>query len=240
MLVRQRIHTHSTELNSMTKLVEAVLNKNFDLANVMLEEKFASIMVKLIHEKKKMVAANICEDDIEESIDPKEISNGPAPAGQRVNRDDKGDKQPPNTTVVPKNNLKEEDLNEKRGLWDNIHAKRRRIKAGSGERMRKPGSECAPSEQDLKNSQMEESELYEARIKVIKARVRGGKVQRRVKKSNVAGMTLRGGKLTRMSPAERRRRKMGARKAKLKRKSQMGRILMKRKRSMNRRKAMGI
>jgi hypothetical protein len=106
--------------------------------------------------------------------------------------------------------------------------------------MRKPGSEGAPSEQDLKNSQMEESELYEARIKVIKARVRGGKVQRRVKKSNVAGMTLRGGKLTRMSPAERRRRKMGARKAKLKRKSQMGRILMKRKRSMNRRKAMGI
>jgi hypothetical protein len=224
----------------MTKLVEAVLNKNFDLANVMLEEKFASIMVKLIHEKKKMVAANICEDDIEESIDPKEISNGPAPKGQRVNSADKGDKQPPNTTVVPKNNLKEEDLNEKRGLWDNIHAKRRRIKRGSGERMRKPGSEGAPSEQDLKNSQMEESELYEARIKVIKARVRGGKVQRRVKKSNVAGMTLRGGKLTRMSPAERRRRKMGARKAKLKRKSQMGRILMKRKRSMNRRKAMGI
>ena len=32
----------------------------------------------------------------------------------------------------------------KRGLWDNIHAKRKRIKAGSGERMRKPGSKGAP------------------------------------------------------------------------------------------------
>ena len=44
-------------------------------------------------------------------------------------------------------------LEEKRGLWDNIHAKRKRIKAGSGERMRKPGSDGAPSAKDLKDSQ---------------------------------------------------------------------------------------
>ena len=44
-------------------------------------------------------------------------------------------------------------LKGKRGLWDNIHAKRKRIKAGSGETMRKPGSKGAPSEQDLKDSQ---------------------------------------------------------------------------------------
>ena len=41
----------------------------------------------------------------------------------------------------------------KRGLWDNIHAKRKRIKAGSGEKMRKPGSKGAPSAKDLKDSQ---------------------------------------------------------------------------------------
>ena len=41
----------------------------------------------------------------------------------------------------------------KRGLWDNIHAKRKRIKAGSGETMRKPGSKGAPSAQDFKDSQ---------------------------------------------------------------------------------------
>jgi len=40
----------------------------------------------------------------------------------------------------------------KRGLWDNIHAKRKRIKAGSGEKMRKPGSKGAPSDADLKAS----------------------------------------------------------------------------------------
>lgn len=38
----------------------------------------------------------------------------------------------------------------KRGLWDNIHAKRERIKNGSGERMRKPGSKGAPTDADFK------------------------------------------------------------------------------------------
>jgi len=33
----------------------------------------------------------------------------------------------------------------KKGLYANIHAKRKRIKAGSGERMRKPGSAGAPT-----------------------------------------------------------------------------------------------
>ena len=41
----------------------------------------------------------------------------------------------------------------KKGLWDNIHAKRKRIKDGSGETMRKPGSKGAPSKQDLLDSQ---------------------------------------------------------------------------------------
>lgn len=44
----------------------------------------------------------------------------------------------------------------KRGLWDNIHAKRERIKRGSGERMRKPGEKGAPTAAALKASQTEE------------------------------------------------------------------------------------
>ena len=43
-----------------------------------------------------------------------------------------------------------EKYGEKKGLWANIHAKRKRIKAGSGERMRKPGSKGAPDASDLK------------------------------------------------------------------------------------------
>ena len=39
------------------------------------------------------------------------------------------------------------------GLWANIHAKRKRIKAGSGEKMRKPGSKGAPTAKALRDSQ---------------------------------------------------------------------------------------
>lgn len=39
-----------------------------------------------------------------------------------------------------------------RGLWDNINAKRKRIDAGSGEKMRKPGTKGAPTAKALKRS----------------------------------------------------------------------------------------
>ncbi len=45
-----------------------------------------------------------------------------------------------------------EKYGEKKGLWYNIHQKRKRIKAGSGERMRKPGSKGAPSAADIKEA----------------------------------------------------------------------------------------
>lgn len=38
------------------------------------------------------------------------------------------------------------------GLYANIHAKRKRIKAGSGEKMRKPGSKGAPSAKNFKQA----------------------------------------------------------------------------------------
>lgn len=39
-----------------------------------------------------------------------------------------------------------------KGLYANIHAKRKRIKAGSDEKMRKPGSKGAPSAKAFKQS----------------------------------------------------------------------------------------
>lgn len=85
-----------------------------------------------------------------------------------------------------------------------------------------------------------EEQLDEARVKIIKARIRGGKIQRRKKISNVPGMTLRSGKLKRMTPAERRNRKMGQRRGKIKRRSKMNRAIMKRQRSLRKRKALGL
>ena len=39
-----------------------------------------------------------------------------------------------------------------KGLYANIHAKRKRIAAGSGEKMRKPGSKGAPTAKNFKQS----------------------------------------------------------------------------------------
>ena len=43
-------------------------------------------------------------------------------------------------------------LMSKAGLYANINAKRERIKAGSGEKMRKPGTEGAPTAKAFKQS----------------------------------------------------------------------------------------
>jgi hypothetical protein len=94
---------------------------------------------------------------------------------------------------------------------------------------------------DYMEDEKEETEqLDEApRVGVVKLRVRGGKVERRKKVSNVPGMTLRGGKLTRMSPAERRRRKLGAIKAARKTKTKKSQIMRKRKISLMKRARLG-
>ena len=41
---------------------------------------------------------------------------------------------------------------DKKGLYDNINAKRMRIKQGSGEKMRKPGSKGAPTAANFKRA----------------------------------------------------------------------------------------
>jgi hypothetical protein len=78
------------------------------------------------------------------------------------------------------------------------------------------------------------------RTKLVRIRIRAGKVQRRKKFSSVPGYTIRGGKLVRMSSQERRHRKMGARRAKIKLRSKKNQILRKRKISLRKRKAMGV
>jgi hypothetical protein len=50
--------------------------------------------------------------------------------------------------VLPEQGVAEES----KGLWANIHAKRERIKHGSGEHMRKPGSKGAPTADALRKS----------------------------------------------------------------------------------------
>lgn len=76
--------------------------------------------------------------------------------------------------------------------------------------------------------------LGEARFSIVN-RVRGGKIQRRRKVSNMPGYRFQDGRLVRMSTRERLHRKMAQRKGAIKRKSKMGIALRRRKISIRRR-----
>jgi hypothetical protein len=92
----------------------------------------------------------------------------------------------------------------------------------------------------LNDDLSEANVLKQGRTKLIRLRIRNGKVQRRVKKSTVKGFVFRGGKLSRMSAMERRHRKMGAKRAKVKRRAKLGQSIRKRFRALQRRKSMGV
>ncbi len=85
-----------------------------------------------------------------------------------------------------------------------------------------------------------EQHTSSSRIRRIRARVRGGSIERNTKKSGVKGYTLRGGRLVRMTAAEKLHRRRGARKAKLKRRSHLARSLMKRRKSLRKRHSLGL
>jgi hypothetical protein len=78
------------------------------------------------------------------------------------------------------------------------------------------------------------------RTKLIRMRIRKGKIQRRIKKSAVKGFTVRHGQLVRMSPLERRHRKMAARRSKFKRRAKIRQTMRKRQMSIRKRKGLGL
>ena len=91
------------------------------------------------------------------------------------------------------------------------------------------------------NSTVQKSNVQKmGRTKIIKFRVRKGKIQRRRKFSTVKGYTVRGGKMTRMMPAERRHRHIASIKSKFKRKAKLVITLRKRRISLRKRKSVGL
>lgn len=86
------------------------------------------------------------------------------------------------------------------------------------------------------NTQLDEG----SNVKIVKARVRGGKIQRRKKVSARPGYTIRGGKLVRMSAAEKRNRKKAAKKGVIKRRAQKAKIRLAQARSRRKRQSLGL
>lgn len=212
----------------MKNLIESIVDKDFDTARELLEESIDIIVDQKLVEMKKMIMAK----------EQRQAWTGMP--GSRQEKLYRG--------IIEEDDLDEMDLSREKPDYDAIDDRRKGQIVQDAGKTSLPGTQNVndAGKSDIKttiiNKSMKEDteELDETRINIVKARVRGGKVQRRKKVSNVSGMTFRGGKLTRMSPAERRRRKLGQRKGKMKRRAKMARALMKRKRSLQRRKSLGL
>ncbi len=93
----------------------------------------------------------------------------------------------------------------------------------------------------------EEAEPIEEgkRFSIVRVRIRKGKVQRRRKVSNIKGYTFRkkgsgAAKLIRMTPMERRKRRLGAKRGKIKRRGKKARIQQKMRIVRRKRAALGL
>jgi hypothetical protein len=82
--------------------------------------------------------------------------------------------------------------------------------------------------------------IRQGRTKLIRRRIRKGKLQRNIRKSAVKGFTLRRGKLKRITAMQKIKMRRVQKRAAIKRRAHMQSTLRKRRRSLMRRKTMGI
>ena len=117
--------------------------------------------------KKHQVAMNKLKDRMTKLVRNEEVAANNVGGGSIAGTQGDAGKK----AVMTKEPLKRQKLKnfkeftelDEAGLWDNIHAKRKRIKNGSGERMRKPGEKGAPTAADFKAAS-ESVEIDEAAV----------------------------------------------------------------------------
>lgn len=78
------------------------------------------------------------------------------------------------------------------------------------------------------------------RFKIVRAKVRAGKILRRHKEATRSGYTMRGGKVTKMSPKERMNRRRSQLKGKRKRKAKANQSRRSTKKAMRKRRMIGL
>lgn len=106
------------------------------------------------------------------SMDPGDVLE--LPNGDRIIKTETGFRIDKSTTPKPRaveeDTVGEDMIKEKSkpGLWANIHAKRERIKKGSGEKMRRPGSKGAPTAKNFRDAAKEEKEPEKQTPKIKK------------------------------------------------------------------------
>ena len=205
----------------MNNLVEHIINKEYDKAENKLEESFYVILEKKMLEMKKKVAAKMEQNTHDESM-------------RRLRMDVLEQEEPGEESLMARSELSAITKDAKT-IMSKIKGNKE-LEAWTQSKITK----AADYMNAVADYMEDEGQIDEQRINIVKARIRGGVVQRRKRVSNVPGMTLRGGQLTRMSAAERRRRKLGAKKAARKSKQKKTQMLRKRRMSLMKRQRLGL
>jgi hypothetical protein len=205
----------------MSNLVEHIINKEYDKAENKLEESFHVILEKKMLEMKKKVAAKMEQNTHDERM-------------RRLRMDVLEQEEPGEESSMARSELSAITKDAKT-IMSKIKGNKE-LEAWTQSKITK----AADYMNAVADYMEDEGQIDEQRINIVKARIRGGVVQRRKRVSNVPGMTLRGGQLTRMSAAERRRRKLGAKKAARKSKQKKTQMLRKRRMSLMKRQRLGL
>jgi hypothetical protein len=221
-------------------IVQAIFDRNYDHAGKILEESFINLLERKMCEAKKRVAAKMVAEmpnlpSVEKAKDSlseaEKFTNRVEPAPTNPYGDLSGVKDSlplsgkfTNRVEPPKTN----PYGDLSGVKDSLPL------SGPKEKLDKLN-------RDKKGyTVVEEEELHEGRIRIIKARMRNGKIQRRKKVSNVPGMKLIGGQLKRMTASERRARKLGAKKAARTGRGKRSQALRRRKMTLAKKSRLGI
>jgi hypothetical protein len=208
----------------MKQLVEKITSRDFDQAGDLLSEELKIILERKMFEMKKMVAARMEQNA--HDVRMKRLRMDVLEEDDDESSGDESSMARSELTAIAK---------DAKTIMSKIKGNKE-LEAWTQSKITKSADYMNAVADYMEG----DDKLDEARIAIIKARIRGGKIQRRKKVSLVPGMTLRGGKLTRMSPAERRARKMGARKGARKSRQKQSQSLRKRRLSLMKRKRLGI
>ena len=207
----------------MNSLVEKILDRKFEDAGKVFEEAMVNIMRRKLSEEKKRIAA--------------ECSCGGGYDRQKMlAKDVLEDKEEPKPTQGTEQEVNEDDLEKNLPVINQTGGSQERSEKLASMARGQAAQPTAPTKSDYEKG----ANLEEGRLRLIKARIRAGKIQRRKVISNVSGFSYRGGHLERMSASERRHRKLGAKRAARKTKMKKMQVLRKRKVSLQKRKRLGI
>jgi len=218
----------------MKNLIENITTKNYDAANEVIAENFKLILERKMCEMKKAVAAKMEQNTHDERMRRLKMDvlegNAEEPKPTQSTEQQVSEQEEPGDESSMARSELSAIVKDVKTIMSKIRGNKE-LEAWTQSKITKAA--------DYMDSG-EEEKLDEARINIVKARIRGGVVQRRKRVSNVPGMTLRGGQLTRMSAAERRARKLGAKRAARKSKAKKSQMLRKRKMSLMKRQRLGI